>query len=133
MSNEAWKARCFECGWRGLSSECHGGQPIADTGGHGELLCPKCESNQIDEPIAECFQADVQDWMVACFGETLTLDRVERNYRFLEEALELVQATGLSEDEVHALVSHVYSKPSGELSQEVGGRDGYPGHSLLCS
>jgi hypothetical protein len=39
----------------------------------------------------------------------------------LEEALELAQATGCSQDEVQMLVNYVYSRPAGQLDQEVGG------------
>ena len=67
------------------------------------------------------FQKRVVDWLISCFGEKITSDPVERNHRFLEEALELVQSGGLSESEAHQLVSYVYGRPIGELSQEVGG------------
>lgn len=37
-----WPAVCPACGWRGLSRDCAGGQPIADTGDYGDVLCPTC-------------------------------------------------------------------------------------------
>jgi hypothetical protein len=40
------------------------------------------------------FQHRVRDWVLACFGEVIAADVTERNHRFLEEALELVQAKG---------------------------------------
>jgi hypothetical protein len=40
------------------------------------------------------FQDRVQPWLLACFGEMIAGDHEERNYRCLEEALELVQAYG---------------------------------------
>lgn len=67
------------------------------------------------------FQARVGDWMLACFGDEIAADRIERNHRFLEEALELVQANGCDVDDARALVEYVYSRPVGELAQEVGG------------
>lgn len=67
------------------------------------------------------FQLRVMKWMLACFGPEISADRVERNHRFLEEALELVQACGCSKDEAHALVDYVYGRPVGEPHQEVGG------------
>ena len=67
------------------------------------------------------FQARVHSWMVACFGEVIAADREERNHRFLEEALELVQSLGCSADEAHQLVDYVYGRPVGEPAQEVGG------------
>lgn len=50
----------------------------------------------------------------------LTLKK-ERNHRFLEEALELVQACNCSKEEAHALVDFVFDRPTGELHQEIGG------------
>jgi hypothetical protein len=67
------------------------------------------------------FQARVQPWLMACFGEMIAGDREERNHRFLEEALELVQACGCTASEAHQLVDYVYGRPVGELHQEVGG------------
>lgn len=67
------------------------------------------------------FQARVQPWMMACFGEMIAGDREERNHRFLEESLELVQACGCSASEAHQLVDYVFNRPVGEKAQEVGG------------
>jgi len=67
------------------------------------------------------FQQRVQPWMLACFGEVIAADREERNHRFLEESLELVQACGCTASEAHQLVDYVYGRPVGEPSQEVGG------------
>lgn len=68
-----------------------------------------------------CFQERVQPWLIACFGEMIAGDREERNHRFLEEALELVQACGCTASEAHQLVDYVYGRPIGEPHQEVGG------------
>lgn len=73
------------------------------------------------EPAEPDLQARVQPWMLACFGAEIASDKRERNHRFLEEALELVQATGCTEDEARQLVAYVYSRPAGEPDQEVGG------------
>jgi hypothetical protein len=70
---------------------------------------------------AETFQGRVQPWLLACFGERIAADREERNHRFLEEALELVQACGCTAHEAHQLVDYTFSRPVGEPSQEVGG------------
>lgn len=67
------------------------------------------------------FQARVAQWVSACFGFAIASDKVERNHRFLEEALELVQATGASASEAHQLVDYVYGRAVGEPDQEVGG------------
>lgn len=67
------------------------------------------------------FQHRVQPWMMECFGPVISADTQERNHRFLEEALELVQACGATRSEAHHLVDYVYGRPVGEPSQEVGG------------
>lgn len=67
------------------------------------------------------WQQRVEDWMLETFGRTITADRTERNHRFLEEALELVQAGGCTASEAHQLVDYVFGRPVGELAQEVGG------------
>jgi hypothetical protein len=66
-------------------------------------------------------QDRVQPWMTACFGPEIASDRIERNHRFLEEAIELVQACGCTAAEAHQLVDYVYARPVGEPDQEVGG------------
>ena len=70
---------------------------------------------------AEPFQQRVQPWMMACFGDEISADKVERNDRFTEESLELGQACGMTKDRVLALVDYVYDRPLGEPAQEVGG------------
>lgn len=67
------------------------------------------------------FQARVKPWMEACFTPDVINDPVERNHRFIEEALELAQACGASAEEMHNLVEYVFNRPVGEKSQEVGG------------
>ncbi|WP_244129232.1 hypothetical protein [Burkholderia gladioli] len=69
----------------------------------------------------EQFQARVQPWMMECFGPTIAADRVERNHRFLEEALETVQSLGCTASEAHQLVDYTFGRPVGEPAQEVGG------------
>lgn len=67
------------------------------------------------------FQERVQPWMMTCFGPEISADKKERNHRFLEEAIELVQSTGCTRSEAHQLVDYVYNRPVGETPQEVGG------------
>lgn len=67
------------------------------------------------------FQQRVQPWMMACFGAEIAADRAERNHRFLEESLELVQSCGCTASEAHQLVNYVFGRPVGEPAQEVGG------------
>jgi hypothetical protein len=58
-------------------------------------------------------------WAVSIFGEGAQ-DMEERAMRFAEEAVELVNAIGLSEDVVHAIVQRVYSRKKGERGKEMG-------------
>ena len=66
-------------------------------------------------------QLTVEQWVEKCFGPGSLTDVVERRQRFLEEALELAQACGASKEEAIDLINYVYSRPVGELEQEVGG------------
>lgn len=70
---------------------------------------------------ANNFQAGVLSWMLKCFGVKISEDKAERNHRFLEEALELVQACGASKEDCIKLVDYVYDRPIGDIHQEVGG------------
>ncbi|WP_244128041.1 hypothetical protein [Burkholderia gladioli] len=72
-------------------------------------------------PSGQSFQARVRPWMLECFGPTIAADRIERNHRFLEEALELVQSLGCTASEAHQLVDYTFGRPIGEPIQEVGG------------
>ncbi|WP_369952339.1 hypothetical protein [Ralstonia syzygii] len=76
---------------------------------------------QKSQRAGEEFQARVQPWMMACFGPEIAADAQERNHRFLEEALELVQACGATASEAYQLVDYVYGRPAGDKHQEIGG------------
>jgi len=67
------------------------------------------------------FQKGVAMWMFKCFGLEISADKNERNHRFLEESLELVQSCGCTKDEAHQLVNYVYGRDVGDTRQEVGG------------
>lgn len=67
------------------------------------------------------FQYEVNKWMIRCFGLEISKDKTERNHRFLEESLELVQSCGCTASEAHQLVDYVFNRPVGEIKQEVGG------------
>ena len=66
-------------------------------------------------------QHRAREWVHACFGERIANDRTERNHRFLEEALELVQACGCTAADAHALVGYVFGRDAGTPHQEAGG------------
>jgi hypothetical protein len=72
-------------------------------------------------PTKLSFQERVEEWCLACFGQEITMSRGERNHRFIEEALELVQSLGYSREEAHRIVDYVFDRPTGEPSQELGG------------
>jgi NTP pyrophosphatase (non-canonical NTP hydrolase) len=67
------------------------------------------------------FQVRVDKWIRHCFGEAIRGDKAERNHRFIEEALELVQAAGCTASEAHQLVDYVFGRSIGDVKQEVGG------------
>jgi hypothetical protein len=67
------------------------------------------------------FQRRVVDWMMETFSMEVCRNTTERNHRFLEESLELVQAMGCTASEAHQLVDYVFGRPVGDPAQEVGG------------
>lgn len=75
-----------------------------------------CHTDQIGD-----FAERVSAWAKECFGSNYVEDTSERNLRFLEEAIELVQACDFTQDEAHRVVDYVYGRQSGEVGQEVGG------------
>lgn len=71
--------------------------------------------------VKKSFQERVVEWALHTFGRRILDDRKERAHRFGEEAIELLQAAGVTKSEVLQLVDYVYGRPIGELPQEVGG------------
>lgn len=67
------------------------------------------------------FQWRVFQWMKECFARPDSLTKEQRAFRFIEEALELVQAAGTSREDVERLVAYTYGRPVGEVRQEIGG------------
>jgi NTP pyrophosphatase (non-canonical NTP hydrolase) len=67
------------------------------------------------------FQSRVLYWMVRCFTRKDAFTPEQRAFRFIEEALELVQAVGTSREDVLRLVDYVYGRPVGNVIQEIGG------------
>lgn len=66
-------------------------------------------------------QARAAAWCAAAFGVAHQSSVPQRGLRMLEEAIEAYQACGCPEDQAHKLVSYVFSRPIGDLSQELGG------------
>ena len=69
--------------------------------------------------MIQTFQRYCKHWNLEVFKVLGNIS--ERSFRFIEEALELAQATGLTKEEVLRVVDYVYSRPVGEPKQEVGG------------
>lgn len=102
---------------QGLVKKFGGYQWLTDL---GNLVCVAIGFNRpTQRPIN--FQASVTNWMLHTFPLDVVNNVEERNHRFLEESLELVQALGCTRDEVLQLVDYVYGRPIGEPAQEVGG------------
>ncbi len=67
------------------------------------------------------FQRRAWNWVIECFGRDLANDRAERNRRFLEETVELVQSLGCDKTTILQIVEYVYARDTGIPEQEVGG------------
>jgi len=122
---------CDQCGGTGAAppAEIDTGdavavvEPIGDCQTEAMLLKPLPAGSLLyaSANAVGAFQSRVQPWLLECFGEMIAGDREERNHRFIEEALELVQACGCTASEAHQLVDYVFARPVGEKVQEVGG------------
>ena len=90
---------------------------------HPAVRCALLAIDRMEERVrAEtAFQDRVKPWLLKCFGPVIAADKLERCDRFIEEALELVQACDYDQARAHDLVDYVFGRPIGEPSQEVGG------------
>lgn len=61
------------------------------------------------------------EWVRAAFGAKHASNPTQRALRLLEEAIEAYQAAGGPEDMAHKLVVYVFTRPVGDLRQEIGG------------
>ena len=84
-----------------------------------DTLLPETHPENNLLPVS--FQGRVKPWMMACFGEKISGNVQERGDRFLEEALELLQANGYDPLRIATLRDYVWSRPIGDRRQEVGG------------
>ena len=66
-------------------------------------------------------QSDAHRWAVEAFGADAVHSPEERAIRLLEEAGELAQALGVTQETAWDTMSYVYTRPVGEVRQEVGG------------
>lgn len=67
------------------------------------------------------FQERVRHWIVACFGLSISDDKIERGDRLLEEVLELLQSGDYPAERAAAMIPYVYGRAKGEPVQELGG------------
>lgn len=88
-----------------------------------EKIQEACERlrNQSHAKLEKTFQQKTDDWIVECFGLQHSKDKEQRNQRFIEEAIELVQACEMPKEDVLELVEYVYGREPGVIEQEVGG------------
>jgi NTP pyrophosphatase (non-canonical NTP hydrolase) len=66
-------------------------------------------------------QLRLRAWGTELFGEETATTPRTRVLRFVEEALELGQAFGLTVDDLKSVSDMVFSRPEGEPHQEIGG------------
>jgi|SRR5277367_1761673 len=66
-------------------------------------------------------QAQICAWATAAFSAEEATSLPQRGIRLLEEAVEAFQACGGIEEAAHRLVGFVFSRPPGEIGQELGG------------
>lgn len=65
-------------------------------------------------------QRQILQWACQTFGTETAANTGERISRFAEESLELMQSAGMNKTAVLKLVDYVYSRPAGEIKQEIG-------------
>lgn len=66
-------------------------------------------------------QRQIMNWAKAAFGVDEATALPQRGLRLLEEAIEAFQACGGDEEIAHKLVGYVFTRPKGEIGQELGG------------
>jgi hypothetical protein len=105
--------------------KCQSCEKIINYNGFPPRVCPHC-NQVVDKSYLQnsrsryTRQLIVSEWLLKTFGED-SLSRFNRALRFLEEAIELVQAEGLLVEEAQKLLEYVYSRPLGSPPQEAGG------------
>lgn len=103
---------------------CGYGDPLNPDGPEAAdaLTAQQAEIERLNRtPQMDHFQARIAKWCAECFGQQTADDKVERNWRFLEEALELVQGLGGNAEDTYKLVDYVFNRDPGDPRQEVGG------------
>lgn len=117
----------IECSghWTGFNDLRFYGESVAQALAHAMLAKAEGDARIETYPWGGTglagFQGRVSEWLLKCFGPVIAADKLARRDRFLEEALELLQATDYPVERVHALIDYVWGRPKGHLPQEVGG------------
>jgi hypothetical protein len=98
---------------------------------HADQNCRDCNGTGIfygNVAICPCIYGErlrrqhaVADWCVQAFGAQQASSLPQRGLRLAEEAIEAAQAAGTPAAILHTLIDHVYSRPVGDLGQELGG------------
>lgn len=113
---------CEECGQEPQCAEGFGRCPACHA--KNEISALRKENEELKAELNKSlfnFQKYVWVWVNDCLGNSTATDVSERNFRFLEEALELVQSSGATKDDAYKLVDYVFSRDKGAPHQEVGG------------
>lgn len=66
-------------------------------------------------------QLKIFEWGKQAFGEINMISPQMRAIRLLEEAIEVYQAAGCDPNQAKLLVDYVFGRPSGTVTQELGG------------
>jgi hypothetical protein len=87
----------------------------------GTRCCGNDEKTHNREAGEVTYQERVVAWITACFPASARENVSERSHRFLEEAIELAQASGCTKEDARLIVDYVFDRPAGAQEQEVGG------------
>ncbi|CCV12895.1 hypothetical protein [Mesorhizobium sp. STM 4661] len=74
-----------------------------------------------EQMAADHLQRRVTQFLVDAFPEDPVVRPKVRVYRFLEEAMELAQAMGVTRWQAFKLLWYVFGRPVGDVKQELGG------------
>lgn len=72
-------------------------------------------------PTLYAFQERIQQWLGKVFDAQTRNSVQERALRLCEEAIELAQALGTNQQQLHKLIDYVYDRPVGSVGQEIAG------------
>lgn len=85
------------------------------------LSCGKMKHIRKEPTMIKTLTGIAWEWGCRCFGVEHMTNPSIRAIRFAEEAIELAQSCGVSEEKAIEVVRVVYSRPCGHAIQEIGG------------